>query len=279
MKKVGFIGLGIMGSGMAATLVKKGFAVTVWNRDHSKTNPLKELGASVATEVSTLAAEAEVVVSMLRDDAVVRRVLLEQAIPAAKPGTTFIDMSTVTPGMARQLAEGAAAHGCNFLDAPVSGSKAAAAGGQLNIMVGGSAEVLEAQRDVLAAMGQNIVHVGSNGASAYLKLANNQLAAVLLAAMGESLAMVEKAGLDRTMALEVLVGTATRVTQLKQAKIQARDWETQFALDLMHKDLTQTLQAADELGIPMPILAVARESYQRACQQGKGSLDFAVITE
>lgn len=279
MKKVGFIGLGIMGSGMAANLVKKGFAVTVWNRDHSKTAQLKELGAAVATGISVLAGEAEVVVSMLRDDAVVRRVLLEQAIPAAKPGTTFIDMSTVTPGMARQLAESAAAHSCNFLDAPVSGSKAAAAGGQLNIMVGGPTEVLEAQRDVLAAMGQNIVHVGPNGASAYLKLANNQLAAVLLGAIGESLALIEKAGLDRTMALEALVGTASRVTQLKQAKIQARDWETQFALDLMHKDLTQTLQAADELAIPMPILAVTRESYQRARQKGKGSLDFSVVTE
>jgi 3-hydroxyisobutyrate dehydrogenase len=264
---------------MAANLVKKGYAVTVWNRDQSKTAPLAELGASVAPGIAALAQEVEVVVSMLRDDAVVRRLLLEQAIPNAKAGTTFIDMSTVTPGMARQLAEAAAANGCGFLDAPVSGSKAEAAGGQLNIMVGGSAEVLEAQRDILAAMGQNIVHVGPNGASAFLKLANNQLAAVMLAAMGESLALIEKAGIDRTMALEALVGTVSRVAQLKQAKIQAQDWETQFALDLMHKDLTQTLQAADELGLPMPILAVARESYQRARQNGKGALDFAVITE
>ncbi len=279
MKKIGFIGLGIMGSGMAGSLIRKGFEVTVWNRDKEKFKPLARLGAKVAESVQDLAGNADVVVSMLRDDKVVKQILIEQAIPAARPGTTFIDMTTVTPMMVRQMVHTITAHGCHYLDAPVSGSKLAAENGQLNIMVGGSADMLEAQRDVLSAMGQNILHIGPHGSSAYIKLANNQLAAVMMAAIGEGLALTGSAGLDRKIVLETLVATASRVAGMKLPKILEKEWSTHFALELMVKDMTQALQAADELGVPMPVLAIARESYQRIRQQGKGELDFSVVTD
>lgn len=279
MKQIGFIGIGLMGGRMAANLLRKGFKVTVWNRTASKYEPLVKLGATPSESPARLAQGTNVVISMLRDDQTVSDIVLGEAMPAARPGTTFIDMSTVTPAMCRRLAEAAAARECYFLDAPVLGSREAAADGQLTVLVGGDASVLDQQRDVLLAMGQRIIHVGPNGASAFFKLANNQFVAVLIAALGESLQLIERAKLDRNAALEMLAGAASRVIGMKQNKIAARDWDTQFALDLMFKDLTQTLIAADEVGAAMPILAITREIYQRARQQGKGALDFAVVAD
>ncbi len=281
MKRIGFAGLGIMGSGMAANLIKKGYQVTVWNRSSDKCEPLAEMGAEVAATPAELAARSEVVISMVRDDAAVRELLSgpQGAFNGAEPGTTFIECSTVTPGLVREMVEIAKAKKFQYLDAPVTGSKGAAAGGQLNFLVGGPAEVLEAQRDVLEAMGQSITHFGPNGSSAYFKLANNQLAGAMLATLGESLAMVEEAGINREVALEALVGTVTRVMGLKKAKVLNEDWSTEFALELMHKDLTQALIAANDFDLPMPIIAAARETFQRAKLQGLAKEDFAAVTK
>jgi 3-hydroxyisobutyrate dehydrogenase-like beta-hydroxyacid dehydrogenase len=281
MKKVGLIGLGIMGSGMAGQLIEKGFALTVWNRDRTKAKPLVEKGAKLAESPAELASEVEVVITMLRDDAVVRKILLgdQGAINAAKPGTVFIDMSTVTPMLARELAVTCQAKGLPFLDAPVTGSKGAAASGQLSILVGGEASTLAAARDILEAMSQSITHVGPNGSSAVLKLANNQLCGVLLASLGESLALCQAAGLNREMVLETLVGTVGRVAAMKKPKILQRDYSTDFALDLLHKDLTQTMQAANEVTVAMPLLGVTREIIQQARKEGKGGQDFSIIAD
>jgi 3-hydroxyisobutyrate dehydrogenase-like beta-hydroxyacid dehydrogenase len=281
MKKVGFIGLGIMGSGMAARLLEHGYELTVWNRDPAKARPLVEKGAKLAASPADLAAQVEVVITMVKDDAVVRKILLGEkgAIQAAKPGTTFIDMSTVTPMMGRELAAVCQEKGFPFLDAPVAGSKGAAASGQLGILVGGEAATLESVRDILQAMSQSITHVGPNGSSAILKLANNQLTAVLMAALGESLALCNAAGLDRELCIETLVGTVSRVSGMKKPKILNKDFSTEFALDMIHKDMTQTLQAASELTLPMPLLATAREIYQHARKDGKGGQDFSIITQ
>ena len=281
MKKVGFIGLGLMGSGMAGRLIEHGYELTVWNRDKSKAQPLVEKGAKLAASPAELASQVEVVITMVKDDAAVRKILLGEkgAIAAAKPGTTFIDMSTVTPAMGRELADVCKEKGFPFLDAPVTGSKGVAASGQLGILVGGEAATLETVRPVLQAMGQSITHVGPNGSSAILKLANNQLTGVLMAALGESLALCQAAGLDREMCIETLVGTDSRVTGMKKPNILNRDFSTDFALEMIHKDLTQTLQAANELTLPMPLLATAREIYQQARRDGKGEQDFSIITQ
>ncbi len=281
MKKIGFAGLGIMGSGMAANMIRKGFEVTVWNRDAGRCAPLAAAGARVARTPAEMASQAEVVITMVRDDAAVRAVLSgpEGAFEKAQKGTCFIDMSTVTPGLARAMAQEANKRGFSYLDAPVTGSKGAAAEGKLNILVGGPVEILEEQREVLEAMSQSIAHLGPNGASAYFKLANNQIAAVLMAALGESLALIEQAGIDRQWGIETLAGTVTRVMGLKKEKIQHEDWSTDFALDLMYKDINQALIAAEELKHPQPIVAAAREVYQRGRQANLGSKDFSAVSE
>jgi 3-hydroxyisobutyrate dehydrogenase len=279
MKRIGFVGLGIMGSGMAASLLGKGYPLTVWNRTRSRCAPLVEKGATEAPDLASVAAASQLIISMLRDDAVVRRVVKEGLLPHAAPGTTLIDMSTVTPRMCRELAAAAGSQGCQLLDAPVMGSKEAAAGGQLIIMVGGDAQILEAHFDVLSAMGQKVIHVGPNGSSAFLKLACNQLVAGVMAAIGEGLELAARGGVDRQTAVDTFVATLARVAGLKHAKIAERDWSTHFALELMLKDLNQALEAADDVRLPMPVLAAVREAYQRVNEQGKGELDFSVVAD
>ena len=279
MNRIGVVGIGIMGGGIAASLLRKGFPVSVWNRSPEKCAPLVEAGAVLAPDPASLAAESDVIISVLRDDQVVREVVLEQMLPHAKPGTTLIDMSTVTPGMSRNLAQKAQLRGCHFLDAPVMGSKEAAENGQLTILVGGPAETLEAQRDVLNAMGQKIVHVGPNGSSAFLKLGCNQFVAGIIASVGEGLALAKKGGVDRQTAVDVFMGTMARVAVLKHSKIAERDWATHFALDLMFKDLVQAQQAADEAHVTMPILSAVTDTFERVRRQGIGELDFSVVAD
>jgi 3-hydroxyisobutyrate dehydrogenase len=279
MKRIGVVGIGIMGGGIASSLLRKGFPVSVWNRSQSKCARLVEGGAALAPDPVSVAAESDVVVSVLRDDQVVREVVLEQMLPHAKPGTTFIDMSTVTPAMSRNLAQTARSRGCHFLDAPVMGSKEAAENGQLTILVGGPAETLEAQQDVLSAMGQRIIHVGPNGSSAFLKLACNQFVAGIMASVGEGLALAKKGGVDRQTAVDLFMGTMQRVAGLKHPKIADRDWATHFALDLMFKDLVQAQQAADEVQLPMPVLSAVTDTFERVRRQGIGELDFSVVAD
>ncbi|MBO0780194.1 MAG: NAD(P)-dependent oxidoreductase [Ktedonobacteraceae bacterium] len=272
-----------MGQGMAASLLKKGFTLTVWNRDKSKTEPLVAQGARLAESAVALADTCDVYITMLRDDQAVRDVLLGSerngALFHAHPGQTFIDMSTVTPALTRELAQIAEKQGVSFLEAPVTGSKTEAASGTLTILVGGTAEVLESQRDVLRAMAQAIVHVGPIGAATSLKLANNQFIASLMAALGEGILMTDAAGVDRTLAIETLVNTAGRVTQLKKNKIIERDWSVQFTIDLLFKDAHQAQSAANEYMLPMPVLAAAHEVLQRARHAGKGDLDYSALVE
>ena len=279
MKRIGVVGIGIMGGGIAASLLRRGFPVSVWNRSQAKCAPLIEKGAALAPDPESVAVDSNVVITVLRDDQVVRELVLERMLPHAKPGTTFIDMSTVTPAMSRNLAQTARSRGCNFLDAPVMGSKEAAENGQLTILVGGPAETLEAQQDVLSAMGQKIVHVGPNGSSAFLKLACNQFVAGIIASVGEGLALAKKGGVDRQTAVDVFMGTMARVAVLKQPKIANRDWETHFALDLMFKDLVQAQQAADEVQLPMPVLTAVTDTFERVRRQGVGELDFSVVAD
>jgi 3-hydroxyisobutyrate dehydrogenase-like beta-hydroxyacid dehydrogenase len=185
MKRVGVAGIGLMGGGMALSLLRKGFPVTVWNRTAEKCSPLGEAGARVASSLTSLASDSDVVVTMLRDDSVVRDLVLEQVVPHMNPGATLIDMSTVSPAVSHSVAEAAGARGLHFIEAPVMGSKEAAENGQLTILAGTDEETLEAQRDLLSAMGQKVIHVGPAGSSAFLKLACNQLVAAIIGALGE----------------------------------------------------------------------------------------------
>jgi 3-hydroxyisobutyrate dehydrogenase len=279
-KRIGFIGLGIMGGGMAGQLLSKGFGLTVWNRDPSKAADLIARGARAASSPAGVAEGADAVVLMVRDDAAVRQIVFGPAgvLNAARPGTALINMSTTTPTLAGELKAATAEKGCPFLDAPVTGSKAAASSGQLGILVGGSAEDLEGQRDVLSAMG-NVTHVGPVGSSAALKLANNALAATIIATIGEAMTLGTRAGLSREVLMEAFSGTAARVCGLKKSKIVNREWSTDFALELMCKDLCQTLETAKGTGTTLPLISAVSEAYERANKAGKGQQDFAVVAD
>jgi len=282
-KTVGFIGLGIMGGGMVGRLLDQGFAVTVWNRTATKADPLVARGARLAASPAEATATADVVVLIIRDDASVREVLLGSggALAAARPGTTFINMTTTTPGLGQAMEAAAAARGCAFLDAPVAGSRVAAATGKLVISVSGKAEVLEAQRDVLSAMGETIMHLGPVGTSAAFKLANNQFAAALIAVLGEGLALAEASGIAREQMIEALAATATRVCGLKKVKIATREWSPDFTLELMAKDLDQAVDTATKAGLAVPLMRAVRDRYHEARRKGGGNAerDFAVVTE
>lgn len=281
MKRVGLIGVGIMGGGMAEQLLRKGFPVVVCDRDPEKVARLLKLGARGAGSPAELAPQVDTILLALRDDATVRAVILgpEGALSRARPGTTFINVSTVTPALVREVAAALEARECALLDAPMTGSKAAAASGKLGFLVSGRPEVVQSQLDILNALGQTITDLGPLGHSAVFKLANNQLAATVIRAMGESIALCEEAGLKREVVVEALVATASRVCGLKKDKLLHRDWSTDFALDLMCKDLDQALQTAAELNVPMPLMAAVREIYRRAADAGAGELDCAAVVE
>jgi 3-hydroxyisobutyrate dehydrogenase len=280
-KRVGVIGTGIMGAGMAEQLLKQGFPVVVWNRTPAKTAPLVKLGATAARSPAELAPQVDTILLVVRDDDAVRAVVFgpEGALSKARPGTAFINASTVTPALVREVGAAIEAKGCAFMDAPVTGSKAAAASGKLGFLVSGRPEVVRSQLDILNVLGQTITDFGPLGNSAVFKLANNQLAATLIRAMGESLALTEAAGLKREVVVEALVTTATRVCGLKKDKLLHRDWSTDFALDLMCKDLDQALQTSAELNVPTPLIAAVREIYRKAADRGGGELDFAAVVE
>jgi len=280
-KRIGVIGTGIMGGGMAEQLLRKGFPVAVWNRSGEKTLPLVKLGATAAASPAELAAQVDTILIIVRDDAAVRAVVLgpEGALSKARLGTTFINSSTVTPALVREVAAAIEARGCTFLDAPVTGSKAAAASGKLGFLVSGRPEVIESQLDVLKALGQTITKLGALGESAVFKLANNQLAAILTRAFGESLALTEAAGLKREVVVDALVTTVTRVCGLKKDKLLNRDWSTDFALELMCKDLDQALETAQAMNLSTPLVAATREIYRQAAQTGMGGLDFSAVVE
>jgi len=281
MSTIGFVGLGAMGSRMALNLHAAGHRLRAWNRDAAKARPLAEQGIEIADSPAAAAREAEFVVSMVADDPATRAVMLGPAgvLGAAAAGTIIIDSSTNTPGMAREVAQAAAARGIAYLDAPVSGSIPQAQGRELVFMVGGDAAAFEKAQPVLAAMGRLARRIGDSGAGATLKLVNNMLSGTLTAAIAETAAVAEAAGLDRAAAMEILNegASASRLTRTRLPKMFSRDFSPSFQLELMEKDLRYFLQLAQELDRPAPIAALVRSQYQAARRARLGKLDSSAV--
>ncbi len=278
-KDIGFAGLGIMGSRMAANLLRHGFPVCVWDRNGETVDALVEQGASAAESPEELAGGADVAITILWGDDASRKVVLERMIPAARPGTIFLEMSTVSAAMQRALGQAADARGCRFLGAPVTGSKDAADAGELTALAGGPHDVLDALRDVLEAMVKNVVYTGGYGTSAALKLGNNQLLALVVAGLAESLRASEAAGVDRRLALDLFAGTAGRVAEMKRRPIAERDFSPHFTLAALVKDLREARAAASDAGLDLPLLTQTCALYERALNEGKGALDFSAIAD
>ena len=281
--RIAFLGLGLMGGGMARRLLGAGFAVTVFNRTPARAEPLAAAGARVAGSPREAAAGAEVVFSMVADDAASRAMWLgpDGAIAGAARGAVLVECSTLTVAWVQELAQAAAAAGAECIDAPVTGSKNQAAAGELNFLTGGNAAALETIRPALNAMGRSVTHLGPTGSGALLKLINNFLAGVHVAATAEAVAWIERTELDRAQAIAFLSDSAvgSPVTKTVAARMCAPDFTPNFFLRLMAKDLGYASGEAAKAGQELTSAAMARDVFQRAIAAGHGDKDMSAVVE
>jgi 3-hydroxyisobutyrate dehydrogenase len=274
MERIGFIGLGIMGRGMVANLLRAGFAVTVWNRTARRLAPLLEMGATAAASPADLAGQSDIIITCVSDTPDVEAVVLGEAGvgQGARPGSLLIDCSTISPQATKMMARQLAEQGVHWLDAPVSGGSEGAANGTLSIMVGGAAEQFERAQPVLQAMGRTITHVGPTGAGQTVKLVNQILVVVTMLGVSEALLFAEAGGLDLEKTLTAVAGGAAGSWSLSNRGPQmiARDWRPGFTIDLQQKDLRLVLETADQLGMPLLGTSLIFQLYRTLQQQGLG---------
>jgi len=279
--KIGFIGLGIMGSRMAANLITAGHPLTVHNRSADKAQSLLEQGATWAETPAETAREAEVLITMLAHPQAVREMALgEGGFLAALPaGSLWMDCSTVNPAFSREMAAHAQERGLRFVDAPVGGTKPQAANAELIFMVGGAAEDVERANPLFEVMGQRVAHLGGTGAGTSLKMVVNMLLAGSMALFAEGVALGRALGLDEGMLLNVLIGGPVAAPFLagKKPKMESGDYEPHFPLKWMHKDLHLATLSAYEAGATTMLGSLAREMFSQAIEGGLGEEDFSAF--
>jgi 3-hydroxyisobutyrate dehydrogenase len=283
MKRIAFLGLGIMGAPMARRLLDHGLHVTVWNRKAARAAPLVDAGARLAESPAQAASNAEAVIAMLADVDASRTVWLGPAgaLAAMQRGTLAIDSSTLTVEWMRELGAAAAARGIGFLDAPVTGSKKQAEEGSLNFLVGGAAQDVERARSLFSAMGRGQVHVGPAGSGAMLKLINNFMCGVQVASLAEAIAMAERSGIDAKLAGDILAAGSPGSPLVKMVvpRMVARDYTPNFLVPLMVKDLTYVIDTFRNAGIELADARAARERFQAAADAGHEHQDIASVVE
>jgi 3-hydroxyisobutyrate dehydrogenase len=274
-EKIGFIGLGIMGQGMAHNLLKAGFPLTVWNRTASKADALVEAGARLGRDPADVAAQSDIIIICVSDTPDVEAVIQgeEGVLKGVKAGSLVIDCSTISPIATRKLAEQLAEAGVAMLDAPVSGGSEGAVRGTLSIMVGGETQDFERAQPVFEAIGKKITHVGPSGAGQTVKLVNQILVVGNCLAMCEALLFAQAGGVDTAKALEAVAAGAAGSWMLSNRgpQILQRDWRPGFTIDLQQKDVRLILDAAAELGVPLPSTALIFQLYRTLQAQGLGS--------
>jgi 3-hydroxyisobutyrate dehydrogenase len=280
---IALLGLGIMGTGMAGRLLDAGYPLSIWNRTPGKAQPLAARGARIARSPREAVAGATVVISMLADVPVCRDIWLGrgEALEGCAPGTTLVESSTVTVEWIHELNQRAQEHGCELVDAPVTGSKGQAASGQLLFLAGGSAATLAKIDPILRAMGRDVVQVGPEGSGARLKLINNFLSASQVAALAEAMAVVERSGLDRQKALSVLTEGApgSPIVKTISERMVARQYEPNFLLRLMAKDLRYAVAEADLQGLDLDMGRAALRVFEHAITAGNGEEDMSAVVE
>lgn len=254
-ERIGFIGLGIMGRGMANNLLNAGFSVTVWNRTESRMAPFVEAGAQAGANPADVASKSDIIIVCVSDTPDVEGVVLgdDGVIYGAQPGSLVIDHSTISPSVTKEIAAKLSDHGIRMLDAPISGGSEGAANGTLSIMVGGEEEQFERALPVLQAMGKTITHVGPNGAGQATKLVNQVLVVGNALAMSEALMFAQASDLDLEKVFDAVsqgAGGSWFFTN-RAPQIMARDFAPGFTIALQQKDVRLVLQAADEIGAPL----------------------------
>jgi 3-hydroxyisobutyrate dehydrogenase-like beta-hydroxyacid dehydrogenase len=277
------IGAGRMGAAMVGRIVAAGHPTTVWNRTQAKAAEVAtHAGCAVAATPGEAAADAAVVVVSLSDDAAVRAAYLgtDGLVAGLRPGTVVADTSTVDPRTLVDLAVQVQARGAALVDTPVSGSVATVEAGQLLVMAGGQADALEQARPVLESFSRRVVHLGPLGAGATMKLAVNAMVHALNAALSEALVLAEKAGVERTLAYEVIASSAVAapfVAYKRQAFEHPDQAAVAFSLALVAKDLDLAARLAERVGASMPQLAANRALVQRAIDAGLGEADLSAL--
>ncbi|HEV3063418.1 MAG TPA: NAD(P)-dependent oxidoreductase [Vicinamibacterales bacterium] len=263
LPRVGFIGLGGMGSRMASRLLDAGYPLTVYNRTRRRAEEVQRSGASIAESPRELAGSSDVVLSSVADDAALAQVMFGDggALPGAQPGSVFIDLSTVHPRESVRLSEAGLARGADVLDAPVSGSLAQAEQGQLVLFVGGERAVYERCLPLFGVLGKAAVYMGPSGSGAMTKLCVNALLGLGMQSLAEALALGERAGLPRERLLEAFAETAvlSPSQRSKFDNIRRDEYPAAFPQRLMYKDFSLILQRALELAVAMPATAAASQ--------------------
>lgn len=282
--KLGFIGLGNIGSRVVPHLLQAGHSLTVSDLNTSAVEGLVAQGAAPAANAGEASAKAEIVLLSLPTAAIVHEVVAgaDGILTTAKPGTIIVDHSTIDPQSAREFAQLAAAHGVVYLDAPVSGGVQGAAAGTLSVIVGGDVGAFEMVGPILDAFSSNVFHVGPSGSGQVIKLANNIITAINIVALGEALSTTVANGVDLDTAVEVLSTSSANSTVLSSyfpRTLFTAERPTGFALDLMLKDIQLFLTSAATTPVPTPISHLVGDLYRIGHRDGRGGKDFTSVVE
>ncbi len=274
MEKIGFVGLGIMGSPMALNLLKAGFDVIAYNRTEKKVDAIIKAGGEGGKTPKEVAEKSDIIITIVSDTPDVEDVILgkDGVINGIKKGSVVIDMSTISPSVTKEIAKKLKTKNVEMLDAPVSGGDVGAINGTLSIMVGGSSETLERCRTIFEAMGKSITYCGTNGMGQTTKLCNQILVSVTNMAVSEAVLFAQKSGLDAHTMVEATKGGAAGSWQLSNLapKMIDEDFAPGFMIDLQQKDLRLVIQAAEEMHLPLPALSYVHQLYKSNEANGEG---------
>jgi len=280
MERIGFIGLGIMGKPMALHLIRAGYQLTVL-RTSANFHDLKEAGASVADSASLLAAQSDVIITMVPDAPEVESAVFGEGGVAdgISNGSLFIDMSTIAPAVSTSIAERLAKYGVDALDAPVSGGQGGAEAATLSIMVGGSAQAFERALPVFQKLGKNIIHIGNSGSGQVTKACNQVAVALTIQAVAEAMTLAKKAGVDLEKVRGALLGglAQSKILDLYGQRIIDRNFNPGFRVRLHRKDMNIVLQTARELSVPLYGSALVAAQMDALIAQGDEELDHSSL--
>ncbi len=281
--KIGFIGLGIMGKPMAKNLLKAGYDLKVFNRSKESVEELVALGATAAHDLQDAATNVDVLFTMLPDSPDVKKVMIGEngVFDVAKPGLLYIDMSSILPGISKEVGEKLKEKGVHMLDAPVSGGDSGAIAGTLAIMVGGDQEDFEQATPLFEILGSSYVLVGPLGSGNICKLANNMIVAGNIAILSEALAMVDAQDVDLKKVLSAIRGgsAGSKVLETKSEKMLTENYQPGFKINLHIKDLKNALLTGEKTGSIMPFTTQAMELYEKLRDEGMGEKDHSALYE
>ncbi len=281
MAELGFVGLGVMGGGVAKRLLDAGHSVTVWNRTREKAQSLLDAGAEWGESPREVAERSEIIFTMVTNTAAVQAVTEgpDGILAGLAPGKVYVDMSTASPANTRALAARVAEMGAHMLDAPVSGSVITLEQGKLSVMIGGDEEVFARVKPVLEAIGPKVFHIGPSGSAVTMKIAINLQLQVQMVAFSEGVLLAERSGIPRETAVEVMLASviASPMVAYRGPFVLEQPEEAWFDCNMMQKDMNLALELGREVDVPLPTTAITNELLTAARGMGLDHKDFAVV--